>query len=113
MRAETPTATRQRPPTHPGPACIEEGFYGDLNKISVGETRNGDCSPLHSLKRCVSPLRQRLAVVKWYSAVGEFSIRFWMWKSIPNRIPIPESVTGGQICTERAAEWQRVAHEAG
>ena len=31
-----------------------------------GETRNGDCSPLHSPKRCVSPLRRPLAVVKWY-----------------------------------------------
>ena len=31
-----------------------------------GETRNGDCSPLHSPKRCVSPQRRPLAVVKWY-----------------------------------------------
>ena len=63
-------------PTPPGPAC-RGGFLavathnsarGDLHKSPPGETRNGDCSPLHSLKRCVSPRRQRLAVVKWYES---------------------------------------------
>ena len=64
-------------PTPPGPACNGGGFLavathnnarGDLHKSPPGETRNGDCSPLHSLKRCVSPRRQRLAVVKWYES---------------------------------------------
>ena len=31
-----------------------------------GETRNDDCSPLHSPKRCVRDPPKPLAVVKWY-----------------------------------------------
>ena len=69
-----PAATRQRPP-HPSRTGVQRGVSsrcdpqrarGDLHKSPPGETRNGDCSQLHSPKRCVSPLRRPLAVVKWY-----------------------------------------------
>ena len=33
--------------------CDPQQARGDLHKSPPGETRNGDCSPLHSPKRCV------------------------------------------------------------
>ena len=44
--------------------CDHQSSRRSPQNLRRGETRNGDCSPLHSPERCVSPLRRRLAVVK-------------------------------------------------
>ena len=46
--------------------CDPQRARGDLHKSRPGETRNDDCSPLHSPKRCVRDPTKPLAVVKWY-----------------------------------------------
>ena len=61
-------------PAPPGTGVQRGGFVvgtcGDLHKSPPGETRNGDCSLLHSPKCCVRHCPRPLTVVKWYRIDG-------------------------------------------
>ena len=63
-------------PAPPGTGVQRGGFAvgtcADLHKSPPGETRNGDCSPLHSPKRCVRHCPRPLTVVKWYRIYADW-----------------------------------------